>query len=133
MGNLSINLGFAGDTQEQSFKYKDFRFGLEFDLTRRDFVVETDLQAIQNSIKNIFLWKKGERIIQPNFGSDVHKILFQPITNATAKNLAMEIRSSLETWEPRIKINEVGIVPVFTQSLSMLRLYCCRVLKIPPS
>lgn len=39
-----------------------------------------NVQAIKNSLKNIFTWIPGERILLPEFGSKLHMLLYEGIT-----------------------------------------------------
>jgi len=39
-----------------------------------------DVQAVHNSINNIFSWIPGERILNPEFGSNLHTLLYEGIT-----------------------------------------------------
>jgi len=41
----------------------------------------TTLQQAKNNLKSLILTKKGERLMQPDFGCDVWKVLFEPIDN----------------------------------------------------
>ena len=69
----------------------------------------TGLNAIKNSIKNILLTPKGSLPGKPRFGSDLYKIVFQPLdplTMAIAKNYVME---ALNEYENRINVRRVEL------------------------
>lgn len=69
----------------------------------------TGLNAIKNSIKNILLTPKGSLPGKPRFGSDLYKVVFQPLdplTMAIAKNYVME---ALTEYEGRINVRRVEI------------------------
>lgn len=67
-------------------------------------------QAVANA-KNLLLTNKGERIMQPEFGCDLAKTLFENITSQITVGLEDTIRSSFEYWLPYIFINELSVVP----------------------
>ena len=37
------------------------------------------LNSTRSNLKNLLLTKKGERVLQPNFGSGLQDLLFEPI------------------------------------------------------
>ena len=53
----------------------------------------------------------GERVFQPNLGSRLLNLLFEPLDNATAALISLEIRQVLERYEPRIGVNSVIAYP----------------------
>ena len=58
-----------------------------------------NVNAIKQSIKNILSTRKGTRIFNAEFGSDIHKYLFE---------IMNEIVIAVGRWEPRVTI-EVGL------------------------
>lgn len=65
-------------------------------------------QAFSN-LKNLILTSKGERVGQPNFGCDVHRIVFEPIIESTADSIEFAVRDSVETWLPYITLHNVFV------------------------
>lgn len=51
-----------------------------------------NLKAILNSLHNIFNWTPGERILNPEFGSKLHQLLYEGITPTTEELIASEIK-----------------------------------------
>ena len=63
---------------------------------------------IEESIRIILSTAKGERRMRPNFGCDVHTLIFAP-NNATTWGLASHyVEEALGWWEPRIEVTEVN-------------------------
>lgn len=66
-------------------------------------------KAINNSIKNILLTRKGSVPGRPKFGSDLHTLLFTQI-NSTIINIAKNmIFHALTEFEDRIQITNIDI------------------------
>ena len=63
--------------------------------------------AIKNSIHNIFSWTPGERILNPEFGSNLRKLLYEGITDFNQEQIIAEIRHSVSQWEPRVQIDNI--------------------------
>ena len=59
---------------------------------------------IEESIRLILSTAKGERRMRPNFGCDIHTLIFAP-NNATTWGLAAHyVEEALGWWEPRIEV-----------------------------
>ena len=67
----------------------------------------TNLKAIFNSLRNIFTWIPGERVINPEFGSNLRNLLYEGITDFNREQIAAEIRLSVSKWEPRVQIQNI--------------------------
>lgn len=66
-----------------------------------------NVKAIFNSLRNIFTWLPGERILLPEFGSKLKSLLYEGITPQTEEAIMAEIRGCVSEWEPRVNIIEV--------------------------
>lgn len=69
----------------------------------------TDEQALTN-IKSLLLTRKGERFEQPNFGTDLLNVLFEPITDGLKSFIEETISSAVSFWLPYIEISKLDIV-----------------------
>lgn len=81
-----------------------------------DLVLDYDMNAIKNSIRNIFNTVPGEKILNPEFGLDLKKFLFNPMSDLVAMDIAGLIRSKLTFFEPRILLNYVNVYPMYDTS-----------------
>ncbi len=52
-----------------------------------------------------------ERLFQPDLGSNIRRLLFEPLDNITASNLDREIRQTIKNFEPRAKIIALDVTP----------------------
>ena len=66
-----------------------------------------NVNVIKNSIHNIFTWTPGERILNPEFGSNLRKLLYEGITDFNQEQIIAEIRHSISQWEPRVQIDNI--------------------------
>ena len=53
----------------------------------------------------------GERQMRFEFGSDLPRMIFEPITSATLVELEEAARIALRDWEPRVLVREVRADP----------------------
>lgn len=66
-----------------------------------------NIKAVQNSLDNIFSWIPGERILNPEFGNNLYKYLYEGITEYTEELIVAEIKNCVLKWEPRVSIINV--------------------------
>jgi len=78
-----------------------------------DLVVSRDASAIKQAIVNLLLTNKGERLMNPEYGSDIRSYLFEPLDYATASQITTNIRYSIDRWEPRISVSTLKAYPNF--------------------
>jgi phage baseplate assembly protein W len=104
-------------TTTVSREYKDIDLSLtskkgtmfEDGKRRGDIYKRFDLRAIDQSIQNILLTAKGEKPFDPDFGSNLRRLLFELNTSVTASMVENEIKSALRIYEPRVKVRDVKL------------------------
>jgi phage baseplate assembly protein W len=104
-----------------SYFYSDF--DIEFELqSNGDIILLTDLDSIFNSIKNLVLTNKGERRMLPSYGSNIQKLLFEPLDEITARRIGEELVSELKVWEDRITISSMDVEILYDENSYKMRL-----------
>ena len=69
---------------------------------------QTLLEQTKSSIKNLLLTRRGERLGNPNFGSDLFLQLFEPESTDLENRIEESIRASIKEFLPFVKISEVS-------------------------
>ena len=92
-----------------TLSFKDINITFKKHPITNDLVVSKDASAIKQSIVNLLLTNKGERLFQPEYGSDIRSQLFEPLDYATAASIKSSILYSLSTFEPRINVLNINI------------------------
>lgn len=69
----------------------------------------TTMDQAEANAKNLLLTNKGERIMQPNFGCDLYRALFDNMTEVLTDLMEERIRDQFGYWLPYININELTI------------------------
>lgn len=69
----------------------------------------SDEQKIRQSILLILGTPKGERVMEPEFGSELHELAFAVNGEAIAGLADRYVRSALAAWEPRIDVDAVTV------------------------
>jgi phage baseplate assembly protein W len=68
-----------------------------------------NLEALENAIENILLTRKGERVMRPLFGSSLEYFLLEPLCEATAYKVGLEVLDALKQ-EERIEVKGVEVI-----------------------
>ena len=62
---------------------------------------------IEEAMRIILLTPRGQRVMRPNFGCQIHELIFDPDDATTAGLAAYYVEDALTMWEPRIRVQEV--------------------------
>jgi phage baseplate assembly protein W len=89
--------------------YSDLDFSFTKTPGRNDIALSYDDMAVIRAVRYLLLTKHYERPFQPNLGSGVEELLFEPISPITAASLKSEIESVIRNHEPRVNLVQVTI------------------------
>jgi len=107
---MAIELGKVNVTDLTENDYKVLGIGINTSSNANGVFATnyTTLQQAKNNLINLILTKKGERIMNPDFGCDVHKILFEQISEDSL-NIKIEsyILEAVGKWLPYIQIQQI--------------------------
>jgi phage baseplate assembly protein W len=94
----------------------------DIDLTFNRLPVSNDIalryneQAVIASVRNLLLTNFYERPFQPTLGSNIDKLLFEPIGVLSSGLIKDEIVNVIRNYEPRVNIEEVLVVPKLSEN-----------------
>ena len=92
----------------------DTKIGLELPFARSRTglfgLTETTLEQAGHNIKNLLLTAKGERVMQPDFGSDLRALLFEQADENIEERIEETILESISTWLPYISVEKIDII-----------------------
>jgi phage baseplate assembly protein W len=106
----------ASTTLNATREYKDLDLNFMVHPIRKDINKVTNQMAVINSIKNIILTSHYEKPFQPDFGSNVRKLLFENLDIITASALEREIEQTIRNFEPRVRVVSVKAIPDFNNN-----------------
>lgn len=64
--------------------------------------------SIRDSIRLILGTAKGERIMEPEFGCDIHRHVYDNIDGTTLTLVEDSVGRALVRWEPRIDVGDIS-------------------------
>lgn len=112
----------TGTIQAQRVKdYKDVDLNFIPNPLTGDLTILDGIESIKSSLKNIILTRYGEKPFNYLFGSKVTGLLFENFDMLTLVMMETEIRSVVESLEPRVFFVGQGVVIIPDEDENRLR------------
>lgn len=119
MANIKVNTLYQRPITNRKFTFSDIKLDLTFNYTVnnellknkeiKDAVNSLDYDAIKNSIVSLFTTIPGQKLLNPYFGLNLAKYLFEPVNADIAANIAQDITHGIATYESRIIVNALNV------------------------
>lgn len=90
-------------------RYSDIDFNFTRTPGRNDIALSYDEMSVIRSVRYLLLTRNFERPFQPNLGSKINDLLFEPVDPLTASSIRNEIESTIRNFEPRVTVNSISI------------------------
>ena len=90
--------------------YKDLSFDFTANPQTGDVATVKDAVSVKRGIKNILLTAPFERLFQPEMGSGIKNILFEPMTPLTEQRLSDACRDAVDAWEKRASVINITVI-----------------------
>lgn len=74
-----------------------------------NFNTAEDLQVLESSVRMILLTAKGERLMTPDFGTNLASLVFEPDTGVVEASSREEIVKAVADWEPRVALSSFEV------------------------
>ena len=104
-----LNKKIVIDTEE----FNNFAVGITLPIQRGDdgYFRQSfkTFDQVRSNLKNLLLTKKGERILQPDFGSGLHDLLFNPATEKFEEDLETTVNDAVAKWLPYVIVEDINI------------------------
>ena len=98
-GNTKINMKYINI----NYPFRNSIKGFFLDLT------ETDNDAIKADLMHLILTRKGQRLYNPQFGTNLMKFIFEPNDELTLNDIKEEITSAVKKYLPKLQISEISV------------------------
>lgn len=95
--------------QKKISLYADLYKDLTQNPTTGDLALRRDEESVKESIKNLILTDKGERLMQPLIGGNIRAMLFENLTPAVLTMIEEQVRITIEEYEPRAELIDVEV------------------------
>jgi phage baseplate assembly protein W len=69
----------------------------------------TDFDLVKRDLMNYFRIRKGEKLMQPEFGTIIWSLLFEPLTEDTQQAITDDINRII-SYDPRLAVGQVQVL-----------------------
>jgi len=69
----------------------------------------TTLDQARTNIVNLLLTHKGERYMQPDFGTNLRRFVFRPNTKSLESDIKRELLNAIKFWLPFVNIDSINV------------------------
>ena len=69
----------------------------------------TDIELVKQDLLNHFSVRKGERLMNPNFGTIIWGVLFDPLDDYT-EQLVLDDVKNIVGYDPRVSLTNINLV-----------------------
>jgi len=94
MGEKFINI---------KYPFKDSAKGFFVDMNK------TDNEAIKSDLMHLILTQKGQRLYNPEFGTNLMRFIFEPNDNLTFGDVKSEINDVVKRYIPALNLDKVTL------------------------
>jgi phage baseplate assembly protein W len=99
------------DNSSRQFLGVGWKFPIEFKTSTHGVTMLSGEDLIKNSLDVLFATNIGERIMQPDYGSELNHFLFENLTKSVITYMQARISDAILFGEPRIVVNNIEIEP----------------------
>jgi phage baseplate assembly protein W len=108
MARITRAQTLTGEKRKTEF-YSDFLSSFAKTPIGNQLAKVTNERSINQSLKNIILTDLGERLFQPNLGSNVRALLFESNLESNLTAIEFYISNAIALSEPRVNLIEVNL------------------------
>ena len=92
--------------------YRDISPKIDESKKLRGYNTVQDIEAIRNSLRNLFAIRIGTVPGKPWLGNPVWNVLFENINEFTVLFVEEAMRNILEKYEPRVTLRKIKVLPI---------------------
>ena len=107
---MAIEIGkiYTSDLTENDYKVLGIGINRTSDSNGIFAVNYTTLKQAKDNLRNLIMTRKGERIMNPNFGCDIFDVLFEPIVDSViSQKIENSILDAVKTYLPYLEIQQI--------------------------
>ena len=91
--------------------YKDLDLNFIAHPVKKDVSRHFNEKAVINSVKNLVSTNFYERPFQPELGSSIRQLLFEPVDSVFGASIERRLRDVINNYEPRVSVESVVAIP----------------------
>ena len=68
-----------------------------------------NLGSLRDGVRQLLLTSRGARVMRPDFGTDIRKSVFEPLTEDVIDSLRNQIIEAITKYEPRVIVKKLAV------------------------
>jgi len=96
---------------ETERSYRDLDLNFTVHPVKKDVSVHLNEKAVINSVKNLVSTNFYERPFQPELGSSIRALLFEPVDSVFGASIERRLLDVVNNYEPRVSVESVVAIP----------------------
>lgn len=96
-------------TEQTSFLGRGWSFPPGFDRTTGKIEMATDEEDVRQSLHILLSTSIGERILEPRYGCNLSRFLFEPLDTSLRTYIKDVVRDAILYFEPRVVLERVQV------------------------
>jgi phage baseplate assembly protein W len=107
-------------------EYKDYALGISLPIKITNIAFNQTfftIDQVRTNINNLLLTKRGERLMQPQFGSGLQEFLFEPLTDEIASRIEAEVLDTIARWIPYVTVDSIEVDSVSERNNNIVNLH----------
>ena len=97
---------------------KNIAIGVSLPFSKPFTSTYTTKDQIKSNLINLLLTDVGERVMNPNFGCNLRRFLFEGITEANMEAVAASLGNSISIFVPEINVTNIEVAPTSDSNTS---------------
>ena len=102
----------AHNIKSKRAKFLGFKFPFG-DVDSGEFLMKSsDEDLIKGNLRQLLLTKRGERVMLPKFGTNLHKYLMEPMDQVLFSQIRSEIEESIYKYAKNVIVEKIQVIPM---------------------
>lgn len=99
--------------------YKDIDLSFKKHPISKDVLKKTDVDAVKQSLKTLFMISPLEKPFEPNFGIGLQSLLFENMSPPLVGIIQRKIKEQIYRFEPRCIIDDIAVNDDYDKGVSI--------------
>lgn len=102
--------------------YKDIDMSFKRNVVTNDIGKKLDVNAVKQSLKNLLFTQFYEKPFNPEYGSPIAELLFEPLDYDTGNDIANLVLEAIKNFEPRVRVDDIIVQPDYDENEYILQI-----------
>lgn len=107
----SPSLSVSKDVISTDKKIYGLGYPIQSSPSRGYFSKQSGVTLVKNNLRQLLLTVKGERVMLPDYGTNLQNYLFEPLDKFTVQNIRDEILHTISKYAPGVSVTKLQVFP----------------------